>query len=128
MKLELPLDAPSARLDGVHPDLIRCVQIATVPMVAYQAIDGVRIISGKRTEAEQRKLVRSGVSPTMNSLHILGRAIDVTFLRDGQALWDYPLYRHFHGYMEDGAQMLMVPLEWGGHWKSVDAVHWQIPF
>ena len=64
---------------------------------AAQFINGLRdvgvyayISSGKRTTAEQRALVASGASKTMNSKHLTGKAFDfdvVGWNRDALPRW-----------------------------------------
>lgn len=53
------------------------------------------IFDGLRTEAEQRKNIRRGVSWTMNSLHLpqadgLSHAVDLVPYIDGRLMWDNP--------------------------------------
>lgn len=45
------------------------------------------VVDGRRTVQQQREKVRRGQSRTMKSLHLVGKAMDLTFARDGVPLW-----------------------------------------
>jgi peptidoglycan L-alanyl-D-glutamate endopeptidase CwlK len=55
----------TARLQGVHPDLIKVMELAL-----QRAPFPFRVIDGLRTVERQRELVRIGASKTMNSRHL----------------------------------------------------------
>jgi peptidoglycan LD-endopeptidase CwlK len=129
-------DTSKARLQGVHPDLIKvmtaALQVAPFPF---------RVIDGLRTLARQKELVRIGASKTMRSRHLphvtdgLSRAVDIVPLvdidRDGrietEELFNWPLIRQLAPVVKAEAARLGVPIEWGGDWKSFpDGPHWQL--
>lgn len=92
MKTSAPALLPRdrARLQGVHPDLVRVVELArkSVPFIVTEGI---------RTRARQVDLVARGASRTMNSRHLTGHAVDLAYWLDtdgdgavdqGEIRWD----------------------------------------
>jgi len=103
-----------ARLQGVHPDLVRVVELA----LTYSPHD-FTITEGLRTVARQRELKAAGASQTMNSRHITGHAIDFAVLIGGKVRWDWPLYGQVAEAFKRASKELNVPIIWGGDWKSL---------
>jgi len=102
-----------ARLNGVHPDLVRVVELA----LTYSPHD-FTITEGLRSVARQRELKAAGASQTMNSRHITGHAIDFAVLVGGKVRWDWPLYGQVAVAFKRAAKELNVPIIWGGDWRS----------
>lgn len=113
-----------ARLEGVHPDLVRVVERAIqITEVDFTVLEGVR------SEARQKKLVASGASTTMRSRHLTGHAVDLGAYVEGEVRWDWPLYYKLADAMKQAAEEEQVPIEWGGDWKSFkDGPHYQLPW
>ena len=103
-----------AKLKGVHPDLVRVVELA----LTYSPHD-FTITEGLRTVARQRELKAAGASQTMNSRHITGHAIDFAVLVGGKVRWDWPLYGQVAKAFKRAARELNVPIIWGGDWRSL---------
>jgi peptidoglycan L-alanyl-D-glutamate endopeptidase CwlK len=103
-----------AKLKGVHPDLVRVVELA----LTYSPHD-FTITEGLRSVARQRELKAAGASQTMNSRHITGHAIDFAVLVGGKVRWDWPLYGQVAVAFKRAAKELNVPIIWGGDWKSL---------
>jgi peptidoglycan L-alanyl-D-glutamate endopeptidase CwlK len=112
-----------ARLEGVHPDLVRVVKRA----IEITPVD-FTVTEGLRTVERQRALVAAGASQTMKSRHITGHAVDLAALVLGEVRWDWPLYAKLAGAMKAAAKEVGVPLEWGGDWKMKDGPHFQLPW
>jgi len=112
-----------ARLEGVHPDLVRVVKRA----IEITPVD-FTVTEGLRTVERQRALVAAGASQTMKSRHITGHAVDLAALVLGEVRWDWPLYAKLAGAMKAAAKELAIPLEWGGDWKMKDGPHFQLPW
>lgn len=116
------------RLRGVHPDLVRVVRRA-----AKDTDLPFTVLEGVRTVARQKQLVAQGASRTMNSRHIPGRdgfakAVDIAPLLNGKISWDWPLYHRLAAAIKTAAAKEMVPIEWGGDWRTFkDGPHWQLP-
>lgn len=122
-----------ARLDGVHPDLVKVAHKA----LSISPID-FGISYGVRTLAEQERLYAQGrtqpgpkVTWTMNSLHLpqkdnFAHAIDVLAYVDGKISWDEKLYDRIAVVMKNTADMLNVKIVWGGDWKNKDRPHFEL--
>lgn len=114
------------RLAGVDP------QLQTLVREVLYYLD-VSVIEGLRSVETQKEYVRRGVSKTMASKHLTGKAID---------LYPYPVPRTPEGEIDSAAkewdQMALVVfycagklgiegLEWGGLWESlIDKPHFQL--
>lgn len=104
----------AANLKGIHPKLLqltnRALQLSTHDFL---------ITDGLRTLAEQRAFVAKGVSKTMKSKHLTGRAVDFVALVAGKAKWDDVLMTEIAktGFKAASAE-LGIPIVWGGDWKG----------
>lgn len=98
---------------GVDAGLIRvtrrALQLTTVDFGVHD---------GMRTEDEQRALVKRGASWTMNSKHLVGKAVDLVPYINGKLRWEWgPCF-------EIAKAMLKASIEhnvyivWGGIWDS----------
>jgi peptidoglycan L-alanyl-D-glutamate endopeptidase CwlK len=113
-----------ARLDGLHPDLVRVVKRA----IGITPVD-FTVLEGLRTLARQRQLVKAGASQTMNSRHLTGHAVDLGAYVAGSVRWDWPLYYKIAAAVKEAAKLEGVPIEWGGDWQRFkDGPHWQLPW
>lgn len=103
--------ASKKELQGVHPDLVAVVQRAIELTVQDFAVhDGIR------TLAEQKKLVASGASQTLDSRHITGHAVDLVPYINGKLRWEWdPIYMIADA-VRVAAQELGTPIRWGGVW------------
>ena len=111
-------------LDGVHPDLRRVMDRA----LKESPLDFV-VIEGRRTEARQRELVRSGASRTMNSRHLTGHAVDLLPIdpADGKGKFDWPLYHRLAPAVKAAAEAENVSITWGGDWSRFrDGPHFEL--
>lgn len=113
-----------AKLNGVHPDLIRVVKRA----ITITEID-FTVTEGRRTVERQKQLYAAGATRTMNSRHLTGHAVDLAALVGGKVRWDWPLYAKLADAMTKAAKDCGVLIEWGGDWRSFkDGPHFQLPF
>jgi len=112
------------RLEGVHPDLVRVVERASMSRVRFIVTEGVR------TMERQAQLAREGRSQTMRSRHLTGHAVDLAVLDDeGKARWDAPAYRALAVEMKAAAAVEGVPIGWGGDFRGFfDGPHFQLPW
>lgn len=110
-------------LTGVDENLVKVVRLAAeLTDLAFIVTEGLR------TPERQRQLVAAGASQTMNSKHLVGKAVDLAAVVDGEVRWDWPLYGRLASVMKEAAKRLNVKIEWGGDWKSFkDGPHFQIP-
>ena len=108
-------------LQGVNPKLIAVTTLA----LKLSPIDFI-VTEGLRTRTRQAELVKQGASRTMNSKHILGRAVDVAALDNGKVSWNFALYEQIAKAFKEAAGMLNVNIEWGGGWEDRDGPHFQL--
>lgn len=100
-----------AELVGVHPDLVRVVERA----IALSPVD-FTVHDGIRTVEEQKRYVAEGVSWTMRSKHLEGRAVDLVPWINGKARWEWPPIYRIAAVMRAVAVEDGVTLRWGGVW------------
>lgn len=111
-----------ARLDGVHPDLIRVVKRA----IQITPVD-FGITEGLRTKERQTELVANGASRTLNSRHLTGHAVDVVAYIGPEVRWDWPLYPKIAAAFRQAAKEEGVPIIWGGDWPKLrDGPHFEL--
>ncbi|WP_298700962.1 M15 family metallopeptidase [uncultured Brevundimonas sp.] len=111
-----------ARLDGVHPDLIRVVKRA----IQITPVD-FGITEGLRTKERQKELVAKGASRTLNSRHLTGHAVDVVAYIGAEVRWDWPLYPKIAAAFRQAAKEEGVPITWGGDWPKLrDGPHFEL--
>jgi len=109
-------DRSRAELKGVHPDLIWIVERAIVLTDQDFCVhDGVRTLD------EQKALVRSGASRTMNSRHLIrsdgfGHAVDLVPWINGKPRWEWKPIYHIAAAVRRAAVEQGVELTWGGVW------------
>lgn len=107
------------RLTGVNEQLARVVMRA----VAITKVD-FGVICGMRTEEEQRKLVASGASQTMESKHLTGKAVDLMAYVGGRASWELSLYDDVAHAMREAAIEQSIGIRWGAAWIIPDIRVW----
>jgi len=110
------------RLKGVHPDLVRVVELA----ISLTSVD-FAVTEGLRTRERQAQLLKEGKSKTMNSRHITGHAVDLAAWVGGTVNWDFTNYTKIAEAMKKASQQLSVPIVWGGDWKTFkDGPHFEL--
>lgn len=98
-------------LNGVETDLQKVVHRA----IEITDID-FGVIEGLRTLERQEELVEEGLSQTLNSEHLEGRAVDLLAYVGANSSWDLGLYFPIADAMFAAARELHVDLRWGGAW------------
>ena len=93
------------KLAGVKDPLVKVVKAA----IDYTTVD-FGVTCGLRTIEEQRKLVDSGASQTMNSKHITGSAVDLMAYIEGRGSWELNLYDDVASAMRYAARELDVKI------------------
>lgn len=131
-------------MEQLQPDMLKVLDI----FICITKIDAI-VIDVARTREQQRSLVASGKSKTMNSRHLLrlplagGRAVshavDLAPWVNRHVPWeDIDAFRAVSKYMFRAAFIAKVPIEWGGHFCSFniaegpkpwfDGPHYQLPW
>lgn len=116
-----------AKLEGVHPDLVRVVRRA----LEVSQLD-FTVTCGLRTEKQQEAVMRDKKSTTMNSRHLTGHAVDLAPLWNKEVVnggrpenWHY--FERVAKAMKMAALECKVPIEWGGDWETFkDGYHYQL--
>ena len=101
------------KLTGVHNDLVRVLERAASMGSRF------RVDQGVRTLAEQRRLVASGASQTLDSRHLTGHAADLYPLDDvdhDAVPWDWDDFYPLAEQIRAAAEAEGVPIRWGGGW------------
>ena len=109
--------------------LITCHPL--IQAVCHRAIEQTdfSVVYGRRTRAEQARLVAAGFSKTMNSLHVaespdLSRAVDLSpYIKglgrlSGAKASEYKYFYFLGGYVKASADRMGIPLTWGGDWDG----------
>lgn len=105
--------ASRKELEGVHTNLVRCVQRTIVlTRQDFTVFDGIR------TYKEQQAHVRNGTSKTMQSKHLQGLAVDLVPWIDGKLVWDWDGCCEIAYAMDRAATELGIAdrITWGGAW------------
>lgn len=103
------------RLATVRADLQKVAHLALQKSVVDFAV-----VHGKRSLAEQKELVASGASQTLNSKHVTGEAIDVAAYVNGSISWEGAHYLKIATAFVVASAELGVPVRWGGAWHIPD--------
>lgn len=108
------------RLRGVHPDLVAVVKRA----IELTKVD-FGVTCGLRTVEEQKKLVASGRSQTMNSKHLpqstgYSHAVDLVAYVGKDISWELNIYDDICDAMKQAATELGVSVKWGAAWSEGD--------
>ena len=107
------------RLIGIDSKLKEVVSLA----ITYTKID-FGVIEGVRTVAQQKALVESGASQTMDSKHLKGRAVDLMAYVNGRGCWELNVYDEIADAMKRAAIEIDVAVRWGAAWTVTDIREW----
>ena len=108
------------RLDGVDEKLSNIVKRA----IEYTTVD-FGVIQGLRSVEEQKELVARGLSKTMKSKHLEGRAVDLMAYLNGRACWEINVYDEIADAMKQAAIDEDVHIRWGAAWTVSDIRSWE---
>jgi peptidoglycan LD-endopeptidase CwlK len=122
-------------LEGVHPTLVAIVRRAHAMMSEDAPGLSFIVTEGVRTVERQRALMSAGASQTMHSHHlarptavgVVGLAVDLAALVDGEVRWDWPIYPRIARRMKAAASEIGARITWGGDWTTFpDGPHFQL--
>lgn len=109
--------ASEKKLAGVNFKLAQFVR----QLAAYSPYPFV-VTEGVRTKARQRELLAAKKTKTLNSRHLIGRAVDIAPVVNGAISWEW---KHFEPIIRDAKQLaadLGLELVFGYDW-GWDAPH-----
>lgn len=110
------------RMKGVDERLVNVVKRA----IEISEVD-FAVTEGLRTKERQVELMKAGATRTMNSKHIVGKAVDLAAVVGTEIRWDWPLYTKIATAMKRAAEILNVKIIWGGDWITFkDGPHFQL--
>lgn len=112
--------ADERKLVGVNARLV-----AVVKRLALTAPSRFMVVEGLRTKQRQRLLVKERKSKTMNSKHLVGRAVDIVPIVGGRVSWLWPDFEPLIDQAKRVAVELNVPIEFGYDW-GWDAPHMEL--
>ena len=101
------------RMKGVDERLVNVVKRA----IEISEVDFI-VTEGLRTKERQAELLKAGATRTMNSKHIVGKAVDLAAVVDGQVRWDWPLYVKIADAMKRAAAILNIKIVSGIDWVT----------
>ena len=115
-------------LDGVDPQLVELAKVA----LQVSSVDFM-VIEGLRSRDRQRELVSKGLSKTMNSKHLTGRAIDIV---PHPVDWnDWSRFVKVYEAFIEASKLTGIKFRWGGDWnmngsyrdeKFLDGPHFEL--
>ena len=108
-----------SRLEGVNDRLSKVVKSA----IDYTKID-FGVTCGLRTVEEQKELVESGASQTMNSKHLDGNAVDLVAYVGPKISWELNVYDDVAEAIKTAAIEHDLSIRWGAAWHVEDIREW----
>ena len=100
-------------LEGVHPDLA-----AVAKRALELSVQDFAVHDGIRTLEEQKIMVETGASQTLDSRHLTGHAVDLVPYINGKLRWEWqPIYKIADA-VRIAAKELGTPIRWGGAWDT----------
>ena len=110
------------KMEGLHEDLIKVIHEA-IKVTPHD----FGITEGLRSVSRQKEMVRKGLSKTMASRHLTGKAFDICIYINGKVTWENKYYEEVAQRVLAVSSRLMIPLTWGGSWKDFrDDVHFEL--
>jgi len=128
-------------LKGVHADLVIVTTTALIRLPHHHKDADFTVFDGVRSKAEQRENIRTGVSWTMDSLHLPQRdgfahAVDLVPYFDGRLWWDSKasqiqarvdrMFAAIATAMAEAADVHDVAIQWGHDLWGKDKPHFQL--
>lgn len=111
-----------AALEGVDERLVAVVKRA----IELTKVDFI-VIEGLRSLERQRELFARNATQTMQSKHLIGKAVDLMAYVGTRASWELALYDEIADAMRLAAIEHNVPVRWGAAWDVPDIRAWMGP-
>lgn len=109
--------ADEKKLVGVNERLV-----ALVRRVALTSPMPFMVVEGLRTKQRQRKLFAEGKTKTLNSKHLIGRAVDLAPIVQGKVSWEWKHFKPLIDCVKAEAARMNIPVTCGYDW-GWDAPH-----
>lgn len=111
-----------SELNGVHPALVELVH-----QVIQETPQDFIVFDGLRTRAEQTKLMASGATRTMKSMHLpqadgYSHAIDLVPYVGGRPRWEWGPIWPIASTVHAVALRMRLKLVWGGVWDKAFSI------
>jgi peptidoglycan L-alanyl-D-glutamate endopeptidase CwlK len=103
------------RLIGVEEDIVKVVRRA----IEITKVD-FGVTEGLRTLQKQKEYLERGVTTTLKSKHLEGKAVDLVAYLGSRISWEITLYDDIADAMKQAAIELDVPIRWGAAWHIPD--------
>lgn len=85
------------------------------------------ITEGIRNLEKQKEYVAKGVSKTLNSKHLTGKAVDIAVIVNNKITWEWKYYKEVADHIKAVAEEFGLKITWGGDWKTFkDGPHFQL--
>lgn len=85
------------------------------------------ITEGIRTLEKQKEYVAKGVSKTLNSKHLTGKAVDIAVIVNNKITWEWKYYKEVADHIKAVAEEFRLKITWGGDWKTFkDGPHFEL--
>lgn len=115
-------DRTYGHIQKVKPELAKVVRLAY-----SNCSTRFVVIEGLRTKERQRELYKNNKTWTLNSKHLVGKAIDIAVLdTEGRITWELEPYRKVYLCFKNASERLKTPLRAGIKWEVVDAGHYEL--
>lgn len=116
-----------AELAGVHPKLVAFAERT----LALSSQD-FTVHDGLRTKEEQKRMVATGASQTLNSKHLtqadgFGHAVDLVPWINGKPRWEWPPIYVIAAAAKKAAAELGLRVRWGGCWQELSQIKGDAP-
>lgn len=109
-------------LQGVKPILILiCQRAIEITSIDFGVTEGLRSIE------RQRQLMQEGVSQTLHSKHLDGRAIDIIAYGPDGATWEPKFYDDVADAFAEAARDFKTSIRWGGAWHYSNIANYSGP-
>jgi hypothetical protein len=117
------------KLDQINDRLAKVVRRAArkIEMAPAQAqAQPFAVIEGLRTKQRQIELLRQGKTRTLKSNHLVGLAVDLAPIVNGEISWKWEHFWALARQIDDAADELGIALTWGAAWNGTTE-DWEDP-
>ena len=103
------------RLIGTESDIVKIVRRA----IELTTVD-FGVTEGLRTLQKQKEYLEKGVTKTLKSKHLEGKAVDLVAYLGSRISWEITLYDNIADAVRQAAIELDISIRWGAAWHIPD--------